>query len=365
MRVVVTGASGHLGASLVRLLLERGDRVRVLVHRNARAFEGLDVEVARGDLLRADSLSDAFAGMKVVYHLAGVVSILGDAGGAVPAVNVAGTANAAEAALACGARMVHCSSVHAFDLAAGTGPLDETAPRVPAGSRRHTAYDLSKADGERRVREVIGRGLGAVIVHPTAIIGPWDFEPSRMGRFFIRWWKGTLPALVHGAFDFVDTRDVAGGLVAAAERGRQGRATYWAAAFAGSPRSLPWPPGSPGATTPGPPCRCGWLAWGCPSCAWPPPRPVPNRCTPPNRWPCSGSVARWIARRPQANSASARDRWRRAWPMSTDGSPRRGCCRGRRPPKCAGRGPGGWAATWPWARPARSSPSRQAPVPVG
>ena len=160
--------------------------------------------------------------MEVVYHLAGVVSILGDAGGAVPAVNVAGAGNAAGAALACGARMVHCSSVHAFDLAAGTGPLDETAPRVPAGSRRHSAYDRSKADGERLVREVIGRGLDAVIVHPTGVIGPWDFEPSRMGRFFIRLWKGTLPALVHGAFDFVDVRDVAGGLVAAAERGGRG-----------------------------------------------------------------------------------------------------------------------------------------------
>lgn len=222
MRVVVTGASGHLGASLVRLLLERGDRVRVLVHRNARPCEGLDVEIARGDLLAPDSLRDAFAGMEVVYHLAGVVSILGDAGGAVPAVNVAGAGNAAEAALACGARMVHCSSVHAFDLGAGAGPLDETAPRVPAGSRHHSAYDRSKADGERRVREAIGRGLDAVVVHPTAIIGPWDFEPSRMGRFFVRWWKGTLPALVDGAFDFVDARDVAGGLVAAADRGGRG-----------------------------------------------------------------------------------------------------------------------------------------------
>ena len=160
--------------------------------------------------------------MEVVYHLAGVVSILGDAGGSVPVVNVAGAGNAAGAALACGARMVHCSSVHAFDLAAGTGPLDETAPRVPAGSPRHSAYDRSKADGERLVREAIGRGLDAVIVHPTGVIGPWDFEPSRMGRFFIRLWKGTLPALVYGAFDFVDARDVAGGLVAAAERGGRG-----------------------------------------------------------------------------------------------------------------------------------------------
>ncbi|MCU0281518.1 MAG: NAD-dependent epimerase/dehydratase family protein, partial [Acidimicrobiia bacterium] len=129
---------------------------------STRVFEGLDVEIAHGDLLDPDSLRAAFAGMEVVYHLAGVVSILGDAGGAVPAINVEGAGNAARAALECGARrMVHCSSVHAFDLAVGTGPLDETAPRVPAGSRRHSAYDRSMADGERRVREAIGRGLDA------------------------------------------------------------------------------------------------------------------------------------------------------------------------------------------------------------
>jgi dihydroflavonol-4-reductase len=223
MRVVVTGASGHLGANLVRRLLERGDRVRVLLHRRARALEGLDVEAVRGDVLDSESLRAAFAGVEVVYHLAGVISIQGDAGGLVPAVNVEGAGNAARAALECGARrMVYCSSVHAFDLAAGQGPLDETAPRVPGGSSRHWAYDRSKAEGERRVRAVIGRGLDAVIVHPTGVIGPYDFEPSRMGQFFVRLYRGSLPALVEGGFDFVDVRDVAEGLAGAAERGGSG-----------------------------------------------------------------------------------------------------------------------------------------------
>lgn len=223
MRVVVTGASGHLGANLVRLLVERGNRVRVTLHRHARALEGLDVEVVGGDVLDPESLRAAFAGMEIVYHLAGVVSMRGDAGGLVPAVNVQGAANAARAALECGVRrMVHCSSIHAFDLTVGSGPVDEGGERVPAGSRRHSAYDRSKAEGERRVREAVGRGLDAVIVHPTGVMGPFDFEPSRMGRFFLRLWRGTLPALVRGGFDFVDVRDVAAGIVGAAERGGRG-----------------------------------------------------------------------------------------------------------------------------------------------
>lgn len=223
MQVVVTGASGHLGANLVRRLLERGDRVRVLLRRRSRAVEGLDVEVARGDVLDPESLRAAFTGMEIVFHLAGLVSIQGDPGGMVTAVNVTGAENAARAALDCGVRrLVHCSSVHAFDLAADRGPLDETAPLVPPGSRRHSAYDLSKAEGERRVRAVVGRGLNAVVVNPTGVFGPCDFEPSRMGQFLVRLHRGTLPALVVGGFDFVDVRDVAEGMVAAAERGATG-----------------------------------------------------------------------------------------------------------------------------------------------
>lgn len=112
--------------------------------------------------------------------------------------------------------------MHAFDLRAGSGPVDETAPRVPADSRRHPAYDRSKAEGERRVRAAVARGLDAVVVHPTGAIGPCDFEPSRLGLFFLRLYRGTLPALVDGGCDFVDVRDVAGAMVAAAEGGGAG-----------------------------------------------------------------------------------------------------------------------------------------------
>lgn len=223
MTVVVTGASGHLGANLVRALLGRGERVRVLVHRHARALEGLEVEVAQGDVLDAASLDAAFAGAEVVYHVAGVISIVGDPHGTVRRVNVDGAERAARAALRCGVRrLVHCSSVHAFELRGGGRPLDESGPRVPDDPGRYPAYDRSKAEGERRVREVIAQGLEAVIVHPTGVIGPWDYEPSRMGRVFLSLYRRRLPALVTGGFDWVDGRDVAEGLMAAAERGRPG-----------------------------------------------------------------------------------------------------------------------------------------------
>ncbi|MCB2222987.1 MAG: NAD-dependent epimerase/dehydratase family protein [Actinobacteria bacterium] len=224
MTAVITGASGHLGVSLIRALVERGTAVRAVVHRNAAPLEGLGVEVVRGDVLDPASLREAFDGAAAVYHLAAVISITGDPDGTVARVNVEGAANAAAAARdARVGRFVHCSSIHAFDLAAGAPVVDESSPRVPHGSRRHPAYDRSKADGERRVREEIAAGLDGVIVHPTSIIGPDDHEPSRMGRFFLGLRDRTLPALVRGAFDFVDVRDVAAAMVAAAARGRRGR----------------------------------------------------------------------------------------------------------------------------------------------
>lgn len=225
MTVLVTGASGHIGANLVRTLLQRGERVRVLVRNSTRALDGLDVERLTGDVRDPDAARRAAAGAEVVVHLAAQISISGDPHGLVRAVNVDGVRSIAEAALAAGVRkFVHCSSVHAFDLyraAEGRPMVDEQWPRVP-DAPSHFAYDRSKAAGERALREVMARGLPATIVHPSGVIGPYDFGPSRMGRLFLQLYRRSLPSLVDGAFDFVDVRDVVAGTLAAIDRGEVG-----------------------------------------------------------------------------------------------------------------------------------------------
>jgi len=224
MTVVVTGASGHLGANLVRALLDRGEHVRVLVHRSSAALAEVEdrLEQVNGSICEPESLGPAFAGADRVYHLAGVISIDGDPDGRVHRVNVEGTRNVAQACREQGVgRLVHVSSVHAFDMDPRDEVLDETRRQV-ADSSHHSAYDRSKALGERAVREAVEAGLDAVIVNPTGVMGPVDFGPSRLGQLLGDLAGGKLPALLDGGFDFVDVRDVADGTIAAAERGRTG-----------------------------------------------------------------------------------------------------------------------------------------------
>ena len=156
-----------------------------------------------------------------MLHLAAKISIAGDPDGSVRRVNVDGVRNVAEAALEAGVRrMVHCSSLHAYDVGATPGPVREnglraTDPALPA-------YDRSKAEGEDELRRVVEKGLDAVILNPSGMFGPVDPEPSRMGRVLLAMFKGRMPVSVTGAFDWVDVRDVATALIAAVDRGKTG-----------------------------------------------------------------------------------------------------------------------------------------------
>jgi dihydroflavonol-4-reductase len=223
MLVAVTGASGHLGAHLVRRLLARGDRVRALLHGDhpATALRGLGVEVVHGDVLDPATLPGLVEGADVVFHLAAWISIDGDHGGKVTRVNVEGPRNVVAAAAAAGCRrVVHVSSVHAIDLRVHR-EVDETTPRTLAPDR--DPYDRSKALGElAALDEAEKRGIGIVVVRPTGCMGPLDFGPSLFGGALLGMLRGSFPALVAGGFDWVDMRDVADGALAALERGRDG-----------------------------------------------------------------------------------------------------------------------------------------------
>jgi dihydroflavonol-4-reductase len=223
--VIVTGATGHIGNVLVRELLTRGFNVRVLVlpDDDTRPIAGLDVESVSGDITDTESLKSAFTGADVVFHLAGIVTIMPGMATVLEKVNVNGVRNVIDACRACGVRrLVYTSSIHAVAEPPHGTVIDESQPFSP--ERVLGDYARSKARATLLLLDEIKKGgLDAVICCPTGVIGPWDYGISNIGQLIIDFASGQLKSYVGGAYDFVDVRDVAQGLILAAEKGQSGR----------------------------------------------------------------------------------------------------------------------------------------------
>jgi dihydroflavonol-4-reductase len=221
MKTVVTGASGHVGANLVRKLLEQKRQVTCLVRSSDAALAGLPVEIVKGDVREPHSLAPAFKGAGTVFHCAARISITGGGWRQIEELNVHGVRNVVEACLKSGVgRLVHFSSIHAFDPI----PLDEplTESRQKVSSPAMPPYDRSKAAGELQVRACVEKGLDAVIINPTGIIGPNDFHNSFFGRIIRQVAAGRMPIGVDAGFNWVDVRDVVAAALGAEEKGVRG-----------------------------------------------------------------------------------------------------------------------------------------------
>jgi dihydroflavonol-4-reductase len=203
------------------MLIDQGQPVRVLVRSGCdpRPLDGLKVEVMEGDLRNEEAVRRACAGVKHVIHSAAHVEIGWSGLELQRAINVAGTRLVAEAAHANGARLVHVSSIDALGIATDQQIADESTPRV---GKTLCPYVVTKREAEDALREVIGRGLDAVIVNPGFMIGPWDWKPSS-GRMLVEVGKRFAPLAPTGGLSVCDVRDVATGILAALERGRTGQ----------------------------------------------------------------------------------------------------------------------------------------------
>lgn len=221
--VVVTGATGHIGSVLVRELIQRGEKVSALVlpSDNLIAIKDLDLEIVRGDVRELETLVTAFQGAKKVYHLAGMVSIETGKKKLLEDINLKGTKNVIEACLQTGVdRLVYVSSIHAFSEPPPGIPIVET--KTFDSSKLVGQYAKTKAAATMEVLIAVERGLDAVVVHPTGVIGPYEYKLSNTGQLIFDFMHGKLFAYLDGAYDFVDVRDVAKGIVLACEKGKRG-----------------------------------------------------------------------------------------------------------------------------------------------
>ncbi len=223
IRVAVTGASGHIGANLVRELIGRGYEVVALIRNTCDALEGLDVTRVHGDISDRQSLSTAFKGVEQVYHLAAFISIQSGDNEQLELVNIEGTRHVLEVCQSEGvSTLIHFSTIHALELAPLDHAVTEENPLLGPRTGHGGDYDYSKAQAERLVRQNSFESLSTRIVYPTAVFGPNDFKLSLFGQAIVKMAHGRLPALVTGGFDWVDARDVAWAAIEAAEKGGDG-----------------------------------------------------------------------------------------------------------------------------------------------
>lgn len=223
--ILITGAGGHIGNVLVKHLYKKGYKdLRLFVQPNEdiNYIKKYAKEIVRGDIRDILDVSSAVRGCEHVFHLAGMVKISGVRKKLVYDVNVGGTKNVVDACLEKNVeRLLYVSSVHALKEP-DTGTIDET---LDADIRNlNGAYAKSKAKATIEVMNALQKGLDAVIVFPSGVIGPYDFRSSYTGSAI----KGYISAkktqyYFDGKYDFVDVRDVADGIFRAWKFGEKGQ----------------------------------------------------------------------------------------------------------------------------------------------
>lgn len=224
MKTLVTGATGFIGASIVRELLMDGREVRVLVRptSNLANLKGLDVEIWRGDLLDSPSLRRGLIGCDVLYHAAADYRLWVRNPDEMFRTNVGGTKALLEAALEIGiSRVVYTSSVGTLGNPGYDRPGNEET-RVEL-SDMVGPYKKSKFLAEREAEKFIARGLPLVIVHPSTPVGPWDIKPTPTGKIIVDFLKRKMPAYLDTGLNLIAVEECARGHILAELKGCSGR----------------------------------------------------------------------------------------------------------------------------------------------
>jgi dihydroflavonol-4-reductase len=222
--MLVTGATGFVGAAVARRLVASGASVRVMARAGSdrRNLEGLEAEVVTGDLTDPASLDRAVAGCQGVFHVAADYRMWVRDPAAMYKANVDGTRALLTAAASAGVeRIVYTSSVATLGLRADGVPSDEETPSTLADMVGH--YKRSKFLAEQVAQELVRDGAPVVIVNPSTPVGPGDVKPTPTGRIIVDALAGRVPAYVDTGLNIAHVDDVAEGHLLAYEHGVVGR----------------------------------------------------------------------------------------------------------------------------------------------
>ncbi len=227
---IVTGAAGHLGSHVTDALLQQGKEVRIFLLKGEQMPDFVSVstklyETYYGDVRDRASLDALFENAEnasfTLIHCAGIISISEKEDPRIYGVNVGGTSNIIDACKAHGVnRLVYVSSVHAIPLLPEGQTMCEISSFCPDSV--HGQYAKTKAAATQLVLDAAKAGLDAVVVHPAGIVGPGGLDTGNIPHMLGKLALGRFKVAVRGGFDFVDVRDVAEGILLAAEKGKSG-----------------------------------------------------------------------------------------------------------------------------------------------
>lgn len=229
---LITGATGHVGTVLVRELLRRGGKVRALVLPGEEKNLPAGVEYTEGDITKPETMKSFFSRKArtedtgfdrlILIHCAAIITVATATDPRIYQTNVTGTENVMRLARQNNVDRIIClSSVHAIP----EKPKGEVITEVAAFSPEKVdgQYAKTKAEAANIVLGYARQGLNVSIVHPSGVIGPGDLlMKNHMIRVLRDMASGRIPVAVQGGYDFVDSRDVAAGILACAEKGRAG-----------------------------------------------------------------------------------------------------------------------------------------------
>lgn len=226
---IVTGANGFLGNNIIRILNnDKTNEIRAFVLKNEsiKSLENLNCKIYYGDVTKKETLNEIFDDLGenevFVMHCAAVVYIKTKYNPLVYNVNVNGTKNIVDKVLETKSKLIYVSSVHAIKEKPNNELITETTDFDP--NKVVGLYAKTKAESANYILEAVKiKNLNACIIHPSGIIGPYDFGNSHLTQLVKEVAKGKLSMIVKGGYDFVDVRDVALAIIKACEKENKGK----------------------------------------------------------------------------------------------------------------------------------------------
>ncbi|MCH5197697.1 MAG: NAD-dependent epimerase/dehydratase family protein [Oscillospiraceae bacterium] len=218
---VITGGTGYVGLALVKYLVQKGEKVRLLLLEDHKCLDGIECEKIYGNICNPEDLKKAFEGADTVYHIAGVVDISGKKEKLMWNVNVYGTKNVVECCKEQGVKnLIYVSSIDTYPDKFSTGVISERSRYSEVGL--HSPYAITKALATQIVLDAKD-DLKVCCVQPTGVIGPDDYMGSSVGAMVDLFIKGLFPVSMNfGEYNFVDARDMAVAMRNAVDKGRSG-----------------------------------------------------------------------------------------------------------------------------------------------